>query len=57
MDFTLVNALLVLGIDAIAAYLVGRYQKAQGLSFGKTFAQALIGFIGLSALIWKLFLY
>lgn len=57
MDFTLVNALLVLGIDAFAAYLVGRYQKAQGLSFGKTFAQALIGFIGLSALIWKLFLF
>ncbi|QTN38939.1 hypothetical protein HZ996_07230 [Cryomorphaceae bacterium] len=57
MDFTLTNALLVLAIDAFGAYLVGRYQKAQGLSFGKTFAQALIGFIGLSAIVWKLFLY
>jgi hypothetical protein len=57
MEFTLTNALLVLAIDAFGAYLVGRYQKAQGLSFGKTFAQALIGFIGLSAIVWKLFLY
>jgi|GEM_PF-3951966 hypothetical protein len=56
MGFTWFNILIVLSIDIFAAYLVGRYQKAQGLTFGKTFGQALIGFIGLSAIIWKLFL-
>ncbi len=57
MEFNLFKVLLILGIDLFAAYLIGRYQQAQGLSFGKAFAQALIGFIGLSALIWKLVLY
>ena len=57
MEFNLFKVLSILGIDLFAAYLIGRYQQAQGLSFGKAFAQALIGFIGLSALIWKLVLY
>ncbi|MFT5970430.1 MAG: hypothetical protein ACI8ZO_000942 [Flavobacteriales bacterium] len=49
LDYLLIDV----GISLFLAIIVGLYQYKQGLSYGKTFFQAWIGFIGLGAIIIK----
>jgi hypothetical protein len=49
LDYLLLDVLFAF----VLAIIVGVYQYKQGLSYGKTFFQAWIGFIGLGAIIIK----
>jgi hypothetical protein len=44
------------GIAVLAAYLIAKYQESvKGLPFGTSFFKALIGMLGLAALVYKTF--
>ncbi len=50
------NPLLIfLLADILLALLIAQYQKQKGYKFVNTFISALIGLIGLSALVYKAF--
>jgi len=45
--------LILLIIDILIAYLIAKYQQANGYTFSKSFIGALIGMIGLTLLAIK----
>jgi len=56
LSLTVVNILLVLAIDAIVALVIAMRQRREGYSFTPAFIKAMIGLIGVSAIVWKFFL-
>jgi len=57
LRFDLPNILLVLAINALVAMIIAIRQRREGYNFGSTFFKAMIGLIGISAIVWKIFLH